>query len=92
MRMHAVVGFLAQQPYCFQGLAVGARSAVQFDADPQAAPADFLDRWAAQVLQLLQEICAQFARSVSTIFSSTSTRSAVRATAQASGLPPNVLP
>ena len=88
----SIVGFLAQNSFFLERLAVGPGRTVQLDSDPQPLAAHLLQIGAAESLQPLQEIDAQLGGTFSIIFSSTSTRSAARATAQPSGLPPNVLP
>jgi hypothetical protein len=64
---------------------------MELNANPQPDTADFLQVGAAKGLQEREEVGSHFRRA-STSFSSTRTRRAVRATAQPSGFPPNVLP
>ena len=57
---YVVVRFFAEHAFFFQRFAVGTRGAMQFDADPQAAAADFFQGRATQRLQLSSEVGAQF--------------------------------
>ena len=79
---HSVMGLFAQDSFFLERLAVRARRAVEFDADPQASAAHLF-----QILSCAGSVSrvrkyAPSSAERSTIFSSMRTRSAVRAMAQ----------
>ena len=57
-----VVGFLAEDAEIFELFAIGPRLAVQFNADQQSAPANFLDRRVAQLRKFGEQPIPQLGR------------------------------
>ena len=62
------MSFFAEDSLFFQGFVVRARFSLQFDANPQAAGANFLHGRTADRAQLLEKVFAKFGRSFDELF------------------------
>ncbi len=87
----AIVRFLHEQALTQQRLRQPLAGAVEFDSDQQPAPTHLADARIGERAEARLQLLAANAGVLGEVFV-TITRSAARATWQASGLPPNVLP